>query len=239
MKKFTQIIFITILSMSLSACMTTMLWNENSVTRSSEVFKTLKEDNVAGFAKVVQKDSKTNFLVIGTGNAYLIEEGSDDINQLLLLGSKNTSLEIITNKDQALELDIGSKKAANYAFKANLAFKVSVKEPSTEQRELFKTHADQSKIKLIEQNNELSLIRNIPVTGKIIMVNDDMKATKLQNMSKTYKVKVGYYDENKWWDKSTLIDNIIQTPFALAADAIIIPFAAVGLVIGAVGAVVR
>ena len=110
MKKFIKIISIILLSVSLNACMTTMLWGEHSATRSLTIFKSLKEDQVAGFAKVVQKDSKTNFLVIGTDNAYLIEDGSEDINQLLLLGSKNTSLEIITNYDQALELDVGSKK---------------------------------------------------------------------------------------------------------------------------------
>lgn len=222
------------ISMLLTACMTTMLWNENSATSTTKKFETLKEDQVSGFAKVVQQNSITNFLVVGIDNAYLIEDGSEDVNQFLLLGAKNTSLEMLTGQDQALLLDIDSKNKSNYIFNANLAFRITVKNPSVAQKELFKAQSEKLNIKLQEKDNELFLIRNIPVKGKIVMLNDEMKAMKLQNMSKTYKVKVGYYDVHRSWNKFTLIDNIIQTPFALVADAIIVPLAVIGIAAGGV-----
>lgn len=234
MKKMTLLVTVIFISMLLTACMTTMLWNENSATHTTKEFNTLKEDQVSGFAKVVQKDLSTNFLVIGIDNAYLIEDGSEDINQLLLLGAKNTSIEMLYRQDQALVLDVDSKNKSNYMFNANLAFRFSVKNPTTEQKELFKAQSERFKTKLVEKDNELSLIRYIPIKGKIIMLNDEMKSTKLQNMSKSYKVKVGYYEVRRSWHKFSLIDNIIQTPFALVADAIIIPFAVVGIAVGSV-----
>ena len=232
MKKITLLVTIVFISMLLTACMTTMLWNESSATSTTKEFETLKEDQVSGFAKVVQQNSTTNFLVIGVDNAYLIEDGSEDVNQLLLLAAKNTSFEMLTGQDQALLLDVDSKNKSNYIFNSNLAFRITVRNPSVEQKELFKAQSEKLNIKFQEKDNELFLIRNIPVKGKIVMLNDEMKAMKLQNMSKTYKVKVGYYDVHRSWNKFTLIDNIIQTPFALVADAIIVPFAVVGIAVG-------
>lgn len=236
MKKITQLLATVFISMLLSACMTAMLWNTNSVANTKKTFNLLKEDQVAGFAKVIQKNQPTKFMVIGQNHAYLIEGGSDQVNALLLLNSKNTKLEIITNSTEGLRLMIKPEQKEHYEFEATLGFRVIVDQPTPEQKELLKTASNSLnlKVNLVEKEQELYLITYIPIQGKIVLLNDQMKVAKLENMSKSYPVKIGYYSTKKSINIGNLFGNILQTPFSLVADAIIVPLAAVTITLDAV-----
>lgn len=236
MKKITLLFTTVLISVLLSSCMTAMLWNVNPVSNTKQTFHLLKEDQIAGFAKVIQKNEPTKFIVIGQNYAYLIEGGSDQINTLLSLNSKNTTLEIVTNSTDGLRLTVKPEQKENYEFEATLGFNLTAAQPTLEQTKAFETTSKNVNLKanLVEREEVLYLTTHIPIQGKIVLLNDKMKATKLENMSKVYPVKIGYYSTKKSISVGNLFGNIIETPFVLVADAIITPIAAVTMALNAV-----
>lgn len=230
MKKLTVVVMLLVLSSLFSACMTSSVWEKNSIIDKKTTFQVFKEDYIKSFGKVIQKNQNPQFIVIGTDNAYLIDGDTQKINRLLDLKTNNVKLEMITDQDNSLVLEIKPEQKDNYDFKAVLNFKIIISEPTSTQKELWNVESKALNAYLVEKEHELILNVNIPIQGKIILLDDKLKALDHQDMSKKYKVKIGYYATKKSLDGGQLLGNIIQTPLALIADAIIIPLASIAFV---------
>ncbi|WP_163122303.1 hypothetical protein [Acinetobacter portensis] len=232
MKKMTLLVTVIFISMLLTACYTLDTWKKFPVNEKKETFHMIQEDQVAGFVKVIQKNEPTKFMVVGQNYAYLIENGSYQINELLLLSSKNKKLEIMTNSRDGLQLTVDPKQHKNYEFKSTLGFKFTIEQPTLQQKEILKTLSNKLKTKtyVVDKEQESYLITYIPIDGKIILLNDEMNAMKRENMSKSYLVKVGYFETEKSVSSSNLLFNILMTPISLVADAIIMPLASIAVI---------
>lgn len=233
MIKMIQTFLVIILAMQLSACLTNGLWSQYPVSKTETSFHLVNQDYVTGFYKVIQKDLPPSFIVVGHNNAYLIQEDSGKINEFLLINAKNTKLEIVTSSQTGLVLTIKPEQQKNYDFDATLEFKITANEPTQQQNEVLKEKAKNMKANFIEKENSSYLTARIPIKGQIAMLNDEIKAQSRQDMSKAYKVRIGYYSSKKSLRLGQLLENIIQTPITLAADAILFPVAMIGITLDA------
>lgn len=229
MTKIRAITTIIFLNIFLSACMTSLLWGEYPVVDKKTTFQLVKEDQIRSFAKVIQNNQNPQFVVIGTDNAYLIDGATQNINRLLELNSSSQTLEILADYDNNLTLELDQKQQNNYEFSSQLQFRLIIKNPSEEQKNTLKAEAKTLNAKVNESTDELRITANIPIKGKIIVLDDRLKALEQQQMSKQYKIKLGYTSNTKSFDGGQFLSNLIYTPFALVADAIVIPLASVGV----------
>lgn len=230
MKKIVLLATTILISMLLTACYTLDTFQKFPMNETKDIFNVIQEDDVAGFAKVIQKDLGIKFIVIGLNNAYLIENGSDKVNELLLMSSSNTKIEILTKSSEGLKLTIKPEQKEKNEFEGSLGFKFTINEPTQLQKDLLKEKTNSLKANLIEQEHESYLIVYISIKGKIVALNDELKARKLQNMSKNYHVMLGYYETKKSMKPSNLLFSVLMTPINLVADAIIMPLASIAVV---------
>ena len=214
-----------------SGCMTTMLWGESPVTNKKTIFQTIKSDQLLSFGKIIQKNnSEQKFVVIGQDYLYVIEQGNEEINTVLNLKLSNSKLEIATQSDHKLRLYIDKTTQNNdqITFKTYLTLQWTIKNPSTETLKDLKKQI--KTFRLLQQNHQSIVQFSIPLEGLIYTNQKDMTFDKNQKFVGKYAIDIGYDESKKNINFSQLTENLIGTPLALAADVIIVPFAAIGLV---------
>lgn len=216
-----------------SGCMTTMLWGESPVKSETSTYKTIKTDQLLSFGKAVQENSShQKFVVIGQENLYVIDQGNEQINDIINLKFPNAKLEIMTDADHKLRLEIDKNHQKNeqISFNTNLMLVWTIDQPSVETIENLKAKAESLKGRFSNKNQQSTIQFEIPLEGHIYTNLKNNHFDQNQKFVGQYAIDIGYFEKESRVNFSNLVDNLFGTPIALAADIIIIPFAAIGLV---------
>ncbi len=217
--------------------MTTMLWMKDPVTSKRSNFHLIKEDQLISFGKLIQKNQDDKFVVIGKEYLYIINKGNEAINEVTQLHNANSRLALVTDKDNSIKLTVAHEKA-NSEFTTNVTLNFILENPSHSELSELEAREQQLRIKypqqtnLTQKNNIITLSRTIHLEGIIVPTHQNDKKVEKTLMSQNYKVQIGYQNAKKKLNFENLAGNIVQTPFALAADALIIPFAIITVMIG-------
>ena len=83
---------------------------------------------------------------------------------------------------------------------------------------------------LREKPSEVELLLSVPIKGKMYKPSDNIKFDGNTAFNGNYMIEIGYFESKRRTRLGNLIGNIVITPFALVADAIIMPIAAVAVV---------
>lgn len=233
MKIYFYSTILAISSLTLTGCMTSHVWQTSPVNKKTHTYHPLQQDQLISFGKIVHPDqSKNQFLVVGEQHLYALTKGNEKIQDFLSLKSSESELEIVIPTDDTLRLTI-KKDHENHNeiyFTANLTLKLKVKSPSQETALDITNKSLELSASMSRSEQGLDFILTTPIEGKIYTAQKDLVPNQKQPFSKKYKIEIGYDQQKNNFNAGNLIGNIIQSPIALAADAVIIAFIPIAFV---------
>ena len=233
MKSLFSALIVILLSVSVVGCMTNEAWNRNPVVETTEQYKLIKADPLISFGQLIHaNNTNKQFVVIGKENIYVLTEGNEKITEFIHSKFPNSSLALVTSSDQKIRLNFHklAQGADEVYFTTDLKLQLKVLHPTAQTVSDLAAHARAMQAQLREKPSEVELLLSVPIKGKMYKPSDNIKFDGNTAFNGNYMIEIGYFESKRRTRLGNLIGNIVITPFALVADAIIMPIAAVAVV---------
>lgn len=236
-KLLSSMVLMTALSLGLTGCATTILFQEtNGAIRSTEKAEKFAEDNVAGF--VIQPDGK--LMMVGENYVYVFNDNTDSqqLKKILetpeFLKLKEMSWSIYDDTYQNSTAHSLKYNPTNNSFSLNARFKFKLH--SKQEAELLNKlgfYSEHTYGRFFEDglsDDEFKNLQdvsryNLNLNGTLYAHNESSQKLlkQVKPLSKKYNFTILTYKEKSSVHTGLMARRIALLPFAIAADVVLLP----------------
>ncbi|MBI6529589.1 hypothetical protein JEP40_10730 [Proteus vulgaris] len=234
MKKIV-LLFLSLLILSTTGCVTGAVWYSNPVVDSEYKKQASVNDNIINafeYKNLRVKYNQNNenlapiqlpgsgYGFLGENYIYILTQGADELMQLNEI-IKTIPLKAFDNSEGIIKLKLTQKNDNVIEFKENYYVYISKKFTLTgEQTEILKDLG----FKETRNSNDSSWVKTIPIKGYVFQKDVmEMPETLKGKLNENYKVELYTYEKSDSFKPGNLAGNIIITPITLVADVIATP----------------